>query len=108
IRFETRVDRLSRNDGGWLIEHSDGTETFERVIVASGRFQSPSVPTVPGLEMFAGSAGATATYHYREPHRYLGKRVLVAGGAISALEIASELAQLGVAVSVSQRRQRYV
>jgi hypothetical protein len=34
--------------------------------------------------------------------------VLVAGGAISALEIASELAQLGATVVVTQRRQRYV
>ena len=63
---------------------------------------------ISGLESFTGAAGATATYHYREPDPYLGKRVLVAGGAISALEIASELAQLGVAVTVTQRRQRYV
>jgi Flavin-binding monooxygenase-like len=83
-------------------------ETFERVVVASGRFQSPYVPTIPGLETFTGPAGAMATYHYREPDPYLGKRVLVAGGAISALEIASELAQLGVPVEVAQRRQRYV
>ena len=34
--------------------------------------------------------------------------MLVAGGAISALEIASELAQLGATVVVTQRRQRYV
>ena len=108
IRFETRVDRLSRGDGGWLIEHSGTTEAFERVIVASGRFQSPWIPTVPGLDTFTGSAGATSTYHYREPDAYVGKRVLVAGGAISALEIASELAQLGVVVTVAQRRQRYV
>ena len=40
---------------------------------------------------------------------YRGKRVLVAGGAISALEIAADIAQLGAArVVVSQRRQRYV
>jgi cation diffusion facilitator CzcD-associated flavoprotein CzcO len=108
IRFGTKVDRLSRGDDGWLVEHSGMTEAFERVIVASGRFQSPFVPAVAGLETFTGSAGAMATYHYREPHPYLGKRVLVAGGAISALEIASELAQLGVAVVVTQRRQRYV
>ena len=108
IRFDTPVDRLSRSDGGWLIEHSGMTEPFERVIVASGRFQTPSVPTVPGLETFTGSAGAMSTYHYREPLPYLGRRVLVAGGAISALEIASELAQLGASVAVTQRRQRYV
>ncbi len=108
IRFGTRVDRLSRGDGGWLVEHSGMTESFERVVVASGRFQSPYVPIVAGLESFAGTAGVISTYQYREPVPYLGKRVLVAGGAISALEIASELAQLGATVVVTQRRQRYV
>ena len=108
IRFGTRVDLLSRDDGGWLVDHSGTTEAFERVVVASGRFQSPYVPIVPGLESFSGSAGAMPTYRYREPLPYLGKRVLVAGGAISALEIASELAQLGATVVVTQRRQRYV
>jgi hypothetical protein len=64
---------------------------------------------VPGLEAFTGSAGAISTYHYRGPARYRGKRVLVAGCAISALEIAAELALLGAArVAVTQRRQRYV
>src|SRR5262249_16534319 len=41
IRFGTRVDKLSRGDSGWLVEHSGSTETFRRVVVASGRFQSP-------------------------------------------------------------------
>lgn len=108
IRFDTRIDLLSRSYGGWLVEHSGTTETFERVVVASGRFQSPYVPIVPGFDTFSGSAGAIPTYRYREPLPYLGKRVLVAGGAISALEIASELAQLGATVVVAQRRQRYV
>ncbi len=109
IRFGARVDLVSRGDGGWLVEHSGTTETFDRVVVASGRFQSPYVPDVPGLDTFGGSAGAMPTYRYRESLPYLGKRVLVAGGAISALEIASELAQLGAArVVVAQRRQRYV
>ncbi len=108
IRFGTRVDLLSRGNDGWLVGHSGKTETFDRVVVASGRFQSPYVPDVPGLDTFSGSAGAMPTYRYRESLLYIGKRVLVAGGAISALEIASELAQLGASVVVTQRRQRYV
>ncbi len=77
--------------------------------MASGRFQSPCIPTVPGLDGFTGAAGASSTYNYRDALLYLGKRVLIAGGAISALEIAAELAQLGAArVVVTQRRQRYV
>lgn len=109
IRFGNRVERLSRDGTGWRIGHAGTEKSFERVVVASGRFQAPAVPPVPGLDTFAGAAGAISTYSYRGPAPYRGKRVLVAGGAISALEIATELAQLGAAhVVVTQRRQRYV
>ncbi len=108
IRLGTRVDDLTRGENRWLVEHSGVTEAFERVVVASGRFQSPFIPTVSGLGTFSGSAGVDSTFHYRDPLPYLGGRVLIAGGAISALEIATELAHLGVAVVVTQRRQRYV
>ena len=74
IRCGTRVDLLSRENGSWLVEHSGVTETFERVVVASGRFQSPFVPIVPGLDTFNGSAGAMPTYRYRDPRPYLGRR----------------------------------
>ena len=50
-----------------------------------------------------------STDEYRDPSRYRDKRVLVAGAAVSALEVAAELTQLGAArVVVTQRRQRYV
>jgi dimethylaniline monooxygenase (N-oxide forming) len=109
VRFGSRVDRVSRDGSGWLVGHTATTERFDRVVVATGRFQSPTIPTVPGLDGFTGSAGVSSTYQYRSHAPYCGKRVLVAGGAISALEIAAELAQLGASrVVVTQRRQRYV
>jgi dimethylaniline monooxygenase (N-oxide forming) len=109
IMFGTQVELIRRNGARWLVRHPGGEESFDRVVVASGRFHAPAIPPVPGLETFAGSAGATSTYNYRGPSAYQGKRVLVAGCAISALEIAAELAQLGAArVVVTQRRQRYV
>jgi dimethylaniline monooxygenase (N-oxide forming) len=109
IRFGTRVELLSRDDAGWLVGHTGTTERFEKVVVATGRFQSPAIPAVPGLDTFAGSAGVISTYQYRGHEPYCGKRVLVAGGAISALDIAAEVAQLGAArVVVTQRRQRYI
>lgn len=109
IRFGERVDLLRRDGAGWLVGHGGSDERFERVVVATGRFHSPAIPTVPGLDTFTGSAGAISTYHYRGPSPYRDKRVLVAGGAISALEIAAELSHSGAArVVVTQRRQRYV
>ena len=86
-------------------------ESFDRVVVASGRFQAPAQsPSVPGLDTFAGSGGRDVDLSPpATPDRYRGKRVLVAGCAVSSLEIASELAQSGAArVVVTRRRQRYV
>ncbi|OBK81200.1 FAD-dependent oxidoreductase [Mycobacterium sp. 1164985.4] len=108
IRFLTPVTSVRRGNGCWLVRAAGAEQRYERVVVATGRFQSPAIPSVDGLSTFTGSAGARPTFHYRGPADYCGKRVLVAGCAVSALEIASELAQHGVEVMVTQRRQRYV
>jgi dimethylaniline monooxygenase (N-oxide forming) len=64
---------------------------------------------VPGLDTFDGPEGVISSYDYPGSAPYRGRRVLVAGCAISALEIAAELAQLGAdRVVLTQRRQRYV
>ncbi|MDT7765772.1 MAG: hypothetical protein QOC63_5192 [Mycobacterium sp.] len=109
VRFGSRVELLRRDGTGWVVDHAGINESFDRAVVASGRFHVPAIPPVPGLDTFAGSEGAISTYHYKAPSRYRGKRVLVAGCAVSALELAADLAQLGAArVVVTQRRQRYV
>ena len=109
-RFGVAVECLRRHaESGWVVDHAGGSERFDRVVVASGRFQTPFIPPVPGLESFDGSESAISTYDFRDPDRYRGKRVLVAGCAVSSLEIAAELAHTGAArLVVTQRRQRYV
>jgi dimethylaniline monooxygenase (N-oxide forming) len=98
----------------WIVRHADrsGLEVEERyrhVVVATGRYQKPQMPEIPGLASFTGAGGVSHTFDYRDPGRYHGLRVLVAGCAISALEIASDLATAGAArVSTTNRRQRYV
>jgi cation diffusion facilitator CzcD-associated flavoprotein CzcO len=114
VRLGTRVDSLEKHGDGYLVRSlTQGSrpaiETFSNVVLASGRYNRPSVPSIPGLESFTGSGGVVHSFNYKEPARYRGLRVLVAGCAISALEIASDLAMLGAAkVVTSYRRQRYV
>jgi len=109
LHCNTRVDSVTRSAPGWVVRHGGEQKTFDNVVVASGRFHSPTVPDVPGLATFSGSAGAITSYDYRGASSYQGKRVLVAGCAVSALEIATELARRGAQrVVVTQRRQRYV
>ncbi|MEH3139368.1 MAG: NAD(P)-binding domain-containing protein [Mycobacterium kyogaense] len=109
IRLHTRVIHVKHDGVRWSVETRDGAEAFDRVVIASGRFQTPALPPVPGLSTFAGSEGVLSTFDYRGVEPYRGKRVLVGGCAVSALEVAAELVHGGAAaVTVTQRRQRYV
>ena len=114
IRTSSPVEALERSaDGGWTVRWREAggerRQRFARVVVASGRFRRPVLPDIPGLDAFDGAGGVTHTFRYKQPVAYRGLRVLVLGGAISALEVASDLAMSGAArVVVAQRRQRYV
>jgi dimethylaniline monooxygenase (N-oxide forming) len=114
IRYATRVELVERspNGDGWIIRSKAaqaGSERFQYVVVASGRFNKPLIPSLPGLDSFSGQRGVLHSLQYKDPEDFHGKRILVVGCAISALEIASDLAMLGASRVVSTfRRQRYV
>lgn len=111
--FGARVTGLARADAAWRLDWQEGgkgfSAEFARVVVATGRFNSPWAPDIPGLERFCGAEGIRHSFDYDGAGRYRGLRVLVAGGATSALEIASDICMSGAArVHVAQRQQRYV
>lgn len=109
LRLNTPVEEITRDGQQWQVRCASHTESFSHVIVASGRYNKPVMPSVPGLESFSGSAGVIHTWSYEQPERYRGLRVLVAGCGISALEIASDVAMSGAARVLScNRRQRYI
>jgi cation diffusion facilitator CzcD-associated flavoprotein CzcO len=96
IRPHTPVRRVSP---AWAV---DG-ERFDGVIVASGRFRKPRLPT--GLDAFDGDVIHAFEYPGAEPYR--DRRTLVYGNGISGLEIASDLAAVTAVVSAF-RKPRYV
>lgn len=114
IEFNTRLVSLEAAPGeGWALtlerDGQERTEHFPKVVVATGRFNKPTIPTIPGDGSFAGELGIIHSFDYKEPLSYQGKNVMVLGGAISSLEIASDLSMLGANnVYLAQRRQRYV
>jgi dimethylaniline monooxygenase (N-oxide forming) len=110
VRLNTPVLELRHAaDAGWIVKTAAGEERFEQVVVASGRYNKPVIPDVPGLQSFTGSGGVHHAFAYKHPEQFRGLRVLVAGCSISSLEIASDLATSGAErVAVTNRRQRYV
>ncbi|WP_370073679.1 NAD(P)-binding domain-containing protein [Sinorhizobium fredii] len=114
LRLGTRVEWLERTaEGAWLIRSisDQGTraEIFRQVVIATGRHNLPQVPEIPGLSSFDGALGVAHTAQYAGAERYRGRKLVVAGCSISALEIASDLALGGAGNVVStNHRQRYI
>ena len=125
-----QIDRLAKNFGGvravdglslsveagerteagqWRVELDDEVRTFDHLIVATGHHWNPKLPDFPGE--FAGR-----TFHSHEyidpfdPVDLRGARVLVVGIGNSAVDIACELSNRGLAqrLVLSTRRGAYV
>ncbi len=116
LRLNTPVKQIERASTGneWIVTVTTQagelqSESFPYIVIASGRYNKPIIPSISGIDTFSGAGGIIHTFQYKDPNRYRGQRVLVAGCSISALEIASDLANLGAARVVStNRRQRYI
>lgn len=101
IRFGVEVIRCEREeDGRWRIETSDGMESFEALVVASGHHRDPALPR------FAGSFDGEIlhSHDYKVPDPFAGRKILVIGAGNSGCDIAVELAAVAARVFHSTRR----
>jgi putative flavoprotein involved in K+ transport len=100
IRTGVEVKKVVRNVGrqGFTIETSDCTIEANRVVVATGPFQRPVIPSI------ASGAGNITQIHsadYRNPEQLPKGAVLVVGGGSSGVQIADELQRSGKQVYLS-------
>ncbi len=112
-RFGAEIAGLRRVEDGYEVawETSGGAqrETFDRAVVATGRFNEPDMPEIDGLDRFAGECGVVHTCRYKDPLAFRDRRIVVLGGSISSLEVVSDQCMMGRGpVTLAQRRQRYV
>src|SRR4029077_8005603 len=88
ISFGTWVDAVRPAERAWDVTLRDGnSRRFDAVVVASGHYWDPNIPAIPGE--FSGTV--LHVRDYRTPHPYTGRRVVVVGGAQSALDVAAEI-----------------
>ncbi|TDZ24363.1 Thiol-specific monooxygenase [Colletotrichum orbiculare MAFF 240422] len=68
-------------------------ETFDAVVVATGHYNIPWIPDIPGIreydERFPGRV--VHSKHFRGADRFKGKKVIVVGGPVSSHELLHEV-----------------
>ncbi len=100
-QFKLTIRRHTARKGDQL-----ETAFYDKLVVATGRFDVPNIPPIPGLESFSGSV--MHSKYYDTPDTYKGKSVLVVGAAASGTDIAAELHGVASSVSLSVRTAPWV
>jgi putative flavoprotein involved in K+ transport len=107
VRTGKQVISVARKNGVFTTRTADGESVRSRaVIAASGAFGRPYWPTVEGHSDFAGRQLHSGGYRGRQG--FEGLRVVVVGGANSAVQIAVELATVARVSLASRRPIRFV
>jgi hypothetical protein len=113
IKLNTTVNHLEYLAGkGYKLSYITGangprSEIFDRVIVASGRFNKPHIPRVAGLDKFTGRV--SHAFNYRRNTDFSGRRVLVVGNRVTGSDLAADLSlNESVTVISSCRKPKYV
>ena len=99
IRFGATVRSVQTTGPKWQVDD----ESFDAVILASGRFHPPVLPA--GLEGFTGEV--MHAYDYPGAEHFRDRRVVVYGNGVSGHEIASDIATVTSVIS-AYRKPRYV
>ncbi|MUM24576.1 NAD(P)/FAD-dependent oxidoreductase [Mycobacterium sp. CBMA271] len=92
--------------GGFTVETSAGAFTVRGLINATGTWDKPFVPFVPGAASFVGRQ--LHTHDYRTPEEFAGQHVLVVGGGVSAVQLLIEIAQVTHTSWVARRDPVFV
>jgi len=100
IRCGVAVNRLQKkNDGqGFVAETSEGVIEARHVVVATGPFQKPIIPTIVPPDTGITQLHSNA---YRSPRQLPEGAVLVVGAGSSGAQIADELLRAGKRVFLS-------
>ncbi|WP_404312607.1 NAD(P)/FAD-dependent oxidoreductase [Agrococcus terreus] len=101
------VSQIRRGgDHGFEIDATSGTRRADVVVMATGTWGRPFVPSVPGFDDFGGRQ--LHTRDYAGPAEFEGLRVCVVGGGNSGAQIAADLEPSADVTWVTRRIPRFL
>jgi cation diffusion facilitator CzcD-associated flavoprotein CzcO len=108
IRYHHEVQAADWIDAAdhWRLQTSSGPLTARVMIAAGGPLSQPSVPTLPGLERFAGESFHSAQWNHDYDLR--GKRVAVIGTGASAIQFVPRIQPKVAKLHLFQRTAPWV
>jgi thioredoxin reductase (NADPH) len=97
VKTYERVINISGEMNNFQVETEKNSYLARMVIVATGYYDNPNLLMIPGEEL------PKVKHYYDEPHPYAYRKVVVIGGANSAVDAALELFRVGAQVTMVVR-----
>jgi thioredoxin reductase (NADPH) len=94
VNLYEAVKTLSKTEHGFRIKTSKGEYQCKKIVLATGFYDLPNLMNVPGEDL------PKVLHYYKEPWPFIKQKVLVVGGANSAVDAALECWRKGAEVSM--------
>ncbi|CAN5245302.1 YpdA family putative bacillithiol disulfide reductase [soil metagenome] len=94
LRLFCNVENVKRLDDFFTVHTSKGNLKAKKIILAIGYYDLPRILHIPGEDL------PHVSHYYDEPYKYAKTRVMVVGGANSAVETCLDLFRNGAKVTL--------
>jgi len=94
VNLYERVEKLNKKGELFHVSTSKGQYQSKNIVLATGFYDFPNLMNVPGEDL------PKVLHYYKEPWPFIGQKVLVVGGANSAVDAALECWRKGAEVSM--------
>jgi len=94
VNLYEAVQTLEKAEDGFRIKTSKGEYACRKIVLATGFYDLPNLMNVPGENL------PKVLHYYKEPWPFINQKVLVVGGANSAVDAALECWRKGAEVSM--------
>lgn len=99
------VKLVCNRQGRLRLETDRGAFSARGLINATGTWQTPFIPEIPGAGRFTGRQ--LHTHDYESAAEFAGRRVLVVGGGISAIQLLDEVSRVTDTLWVTRREPEF-
>ncbi|HRP07161.1 MAG TPA: NAD(P)-binding domain-containing protein [Gemmatimonadales bacterium] len=106
-RFELPVYRpvevrvVCQREGRFRVEGDRMTVSARGLVNATGTWETPNIPGIPGRESFGGEQ--LHTRDYRTASAFAGRHVIIVGAGISAIQLLDEVSRVTTTTWVTRR-----
>lgn len=100
-----KANVVCERDGRFRVETDQVKFSAEGIINATGTWENPHIPEIPGSDLFQGQQLHTRDYHTAES--FAGKHVIIVGAGISAIQLLDEISQVTKTTWVTRRPPTY-